>query len=179
MRVTKRNIHGEAIDNEFSEKEFQEDGGLPVAIPARGRRLSPLIVKAWSGTIPVFDEVTQMQKRYIRGALRTALTFDPDQQRLYYLYVVADTSSLGVYKGISYTQPMLSVYAKPPFLYENSKEIRYQPNGFIAWMNSKQAFELFLSRAIYRVNPKDYFTEKELKDFYLAKEEEKKNASNR
>ena len=172
MRVTKRNIHGEAIDNDFSSRKFQEDGGLPIAIPARGRRLSPLIVKAWSDTIPVFDELTQMQRRYIRGALRVALAFDPDQQRLPYLYVVADTSALGVYKGISYPQPMLSVYAKPPFLFESSENIRYQPAGFIAWMNSKQAFELFLSRAIYRVNPREYFTEEELKDFYLAKGEE-------
>lgn len=171
MKVTKRNIHGEAIDNTFSARVFQESGGLPVAIPARGRRMSPLIVRAWSGTVPVFDELNQMQKRYVRGALRTALAFDPDQQRLPYLYVVADTSSLGVFKGLSYSQPMLSVYAKPPVLNEASDEIKYLMPGFIAWMNSKQAFEQFLARAIYRVNPRDYFTKKELKDFYLGEEE--------
>lgn len=171
MRITKRNIRGEAIDNEFSERKFQEDGGLPVAIPARGKRKSPLVVRAWSDTIPVFDEITKMQKRYIRGALRAALTANPDKQRLPYLYVVAEASTLGVFKGLSYAQPMLSVYAKPPFLDEDSEDIRYQMPGFIAWSSSKQAFELFLSRAIYRVNPKDYFTEKELKDFYLVGEE--------
>ena len=83
----------------------------------------------------------------------------------------AEASTLGVFKGLSYAQPMLSVYAKPPFLDEDSEDIRYQMPGFIAWSSSKQAFELFLSRAIYRVNPKDYFTEKELKDFYLVGEE--------
>lgn len=175
MKITKRNIHGEAIDNDFSSRKFQEADGLPVAIPARGRRLSPLVVRAWSGTIPVFDEITKMQKRYIRGALRVALTIDPDKQRLPHLYVVAEASTLGAFKGLSYAQPMLSVYAKPPFLFENSKWIRYQMPGFINWNNCKQAFELFLSRAIYRVNPREYFTEKELKDFYLGEE----NASNK
>lgn len=175
MRVTKRNIHGEAIDNDFSERKFPESEGLPVAIPARGRRRSPLVVQAWSDTIPVFDELTQMQRKYIRRALRVALAVDPDKQRLPHLYVVAETNSLGIFKGLPYAQPMLSVYAKPPFLFENSKLIRYQMPGFINWMNSKQAFEQFLSKAIYRVNPREYFTEKELKDFYLGEE----NASNK
>lgn len=162
MKITKWNICGDAIDNSFSERVFKKQKAGLVATSVIGRRKSPLIVQAWAkGKIPVFDQLTQSQSRCVRDALQAARAEGRDLQKHKHLYLVADTSALGFFKGLSYPQPMLSVYSKPPVFDKNSKNIRWKPDGFVTWMNTRRAFRLFLAKAIYRVNPRDYLAEEE------------------